>query len=271
MAYLGRGLDKISNIEVLDNITFDGSSSYSITKGSVAFTPNSAQSLLISIDGVVQATNFSVNSSTIDFGVAIPSTSVCNFFLHYGTGVMTVPSDGSVGTSQLASGAVTNDKISATASIATTKLGTGAVLQVVSAHNNTEANTTASFNTTGNATGIKASITPSSTSSKILITSSVASSLPNSGTNANKIGLYGLKHNTSGTLLMRHRMSVILSSATRDYFCPISFNYLHSPNSTSSQEYEITFGRWNSTFNNTVEVNDGGNQQSGITLMEISG
>jgi len=51
---------------------------------------------LISIDGVVQATNFSVNSSTIDFGVAIPSTSTCNFFLHYGTGVMTVPSDGSV-------------------------------------------------------------------------------------------------------------------------------------------------------------------------------
>lgn len=106
MAYLGRGLDKISNIEVLDNITFDGSSSYSITKGSVAFTPNSAQSLLISIDGVVQATNFTVSSSTIDFGVAIPSTSVCNFFLHYGTGVMTVPSDGSVTTAKLGNSAV---------------------------------------------------------------------------------------------------------------------------------------------------------------------
>ena len=111
MAYLGRGLDKISNIEVLDNITFDGSSSYSITKGSVAFTPNSAQSLLISIDGVVQATNFSVNSSTIDFGVAIASTSVCNFFLHYGTGVMTVPSDGSVTTAKLGDNAVTTAKI----------------------------------------------------------------------------------------------------------------------------------------------------------------
>ena len=111
MSYLGRGLDKISNIEILDNITFDGSSSYSITKGSVAFTPNSAQSLLISIDGVVQATNFSVNSSTIDFGVAIPSTSVCNFFLHYGTGVMTVPSDGSVTTAKLGDSAVTTAKI----------------------------------------------------------------------------------------------------------------------------------------------------------------
>ena len=111
MAYLGRGLDKISNIEVLDNITFDGSSSYSITKGSVAFTPNSAQSCLISIDGVVQATNFTVSSSTIDFGVAIPSTSTCNFFLHYGTGVMTVPSDGSVTTAKLGSNAVTTAKI----------------------------------------------------------------------------------------------------------------------------------------------------------------
>jgi len=105
--YLGRGLDKISNIEILDNITFDGSSSYSITKGSVAFTPNSAQSLLISIDGVVQATNFTVNSSTIDFGVAVPSTSTCNFFLHYGTGVMTVPSDGSVTTAKLGGALVT--------------------------------------------------------------------------------------------------------------------------------------------------------------------
>ena len=114
MAYLGRGLDKISNIEVLDNITFDGSSSYSITKGSVAFTPNSAQSCLISIDGVVQATNFTVSSSTIDFGVAVASTSICNFFLHYGTGVMTVPSDGSVTTAKLGDSAVSLAKLTAT-------------------------------------------------------------------------------------------------------------------------------------------------------------
>jgi hypothetical protein len=87
MSYLGRGLDKISNIEILDNITFDGSSSYSITKSSVAFVPNSAQSLLISIDGVVQATNFTVSGSTIDFGTAVAGTSTCDFILHYGTGV----------------------------------------------------------------------------------------------------------------------------------------------------------------------------------------
>ena len=60
---------------------------------------------------MVQATNFTVSSSTIDFGVAIPSTSVCNFFLHYGTGVMTVPSDGSVTTAKLGDNAVTSAKI----------------------------------------------------------------------------------------------------------------------------------------------------------------
>ena len=104
MAYIGRGTDKISNIEILDNITFDGSSSYSITKSSVAFVPNSAQSCLISIDGVVQATNFTVSTSTIDFGVAIAGTSTCDFFLHYGTGLITVPADGTVTTAKLAGG-----------------------------------------------------------------------------------------------------------------------------------------------------------------------
>jgi len=111
MSYIGRGTDKISNIEILDNITFDGSSSYSITKSSVAFVPNSAQSLLISIDGVVQATNFTVSTSTIDFGVAIPSTSTCDFFLHYGTGVLFTPADGTVTEAKIGSGAVTSAKM----------------------------------------------------------------------------------------------------------------------------------------------------------------
>ena len=56
MSYLGRGLDKISNIEVLDNITFTNSAGpYNITKSSTAFVPASANALVISIDGVVQS------------------------------------------------------------------------------------------------------------------------------------------------------------------------------------------------------------------------
>ena len=101
MSYLGRGVDKISNIEKLDNITFNGASSYTLQKGGVNFVPTSAAAILISIDGVVQSGNFTVSSSTIDFGTAVASTSTCNFIIHLGTGVLTAPSDGSVTNAKL--------------------------------------------------------------------------------------------------------------------------------------------------------------------------
>ena len=45
MTYVGRGVDAISNVEKLDNITFDGSTTYNLTKSSVAFTPAGKNSI----------------------------------------------------------------------------------------------------------------------------------------------------------------------------------------------------------------------------------
>ena len=114
MPYIGRDTDKLSNIEVLDNITFDGSSSYTLQKGGSNFTPSSANNILISIDGVVQAGNFTVSSSTIDFGTAVAGTSTCDFILHYGVGLITTPSDGTVTTAKLADSSVSLAKLTAT-------------------------------------------------------------------------------------------------------------------------------------------------------------
>jgi hypothetical protein len=114
MAYIGRDTDKISNVEVLDNITFDGSSSYTLQKNSVNFTPSSANTLLVSIDGVVQAGNFTVSGSTIDFGTAVAGTSTCDFILHYGVGLITTPADGTVTTAKLADSSVSLAKLTAT-------------------------------------------------------------------------------------------------------------------------------------------------------------
>ncbi len=102
MSYLGRSVDKISNVEKLDNITFDGSSSYTLQKGGVNFVPTSAAAILLSIDGVVQSGNFSVSASTIDFGTAVAGTSTCNFIIHLGVGLITAPSDGSVTAAKVA-------------------------------------------------------------------------------------------------------------------------------------------------------------------------
>ena len=109
MAYIGRGTDNISNVEVLDNITFNGNSSYTLQKGGANFVPVSANNILLSIDGVVQANNFSVSGSTIDFGTAVTGT--CNFVLHFGTGLITTVQDGAVTTLKIGDDAVTYAKL----------------------------------------------------------------------------------------------------------------------------------------------------------------
>jgi hypothetical protein len=261
--YIGRSLDKISNIEILDNITFDGSSSYNITKSSVAFTPNSAQSCLISIDGVVQATNFTVSSSTIDFGVAVPSTSTCNFFLHYGTGVAFVPSDGSVSTAKLGDGSVTSAKLSS-----------GKVLQVQS----TTKTDTFSSSTTDSfveVTGLNVNITPSSTSSKILI-SGIVGIGHTSGTN----GVYMKVQRGSTDIGIGDANSSnprsMAGSDVREYqIRQLSMNFLDSPNTTSQINYKVLILSPNSTMSVNKDGEDGSGDNhtrtiSTITVMEIS-
>jgi len=113
MAYIGRGIDNISQIEVLDLITFtDSAGPYNILKGAVAFIPSTVNSLLIEVDGIIQApASYTVDGSTITFGVSMPSTSTMNSMIHFGTGLITTPADGSVTAAKIASDAVTTAKI----------------------------------------------------------------------------------------------------------------------------------------------------------------
>ena len=96
MSYLGRGLEQVDNISKLDNITFNGGTTYALTKDSSAFTPISSNSLLISVSGVIQQGNFSVDGTNIVFNTAVASSESCDFIMHYGTGVAFTPADSSV-------------------------------------------------------------------------------------------------------------------------------------------------------------------------------
>jgi hypothetical protein len=111
MSYIGRGTESISNVEVLDNLTFDGSASYTLQKSSVNFVPSSANNLLISISGVVQQGNFSVSGSTITFDTCVSGSDTCDWILHYGTGLITTVADGAITEAKLGSNAVTTAKI----------------------------------------------------------------------------------------------------------------------------------------------------------------
>ena len=103
MAYIGRGIENFSQIEVLDLITFtDSAGPYNITKDSVAFVPSTINSLLIEVDGIIQApASYTISGSTITFGASMPSTSTMNSMIHFGTGLITVPADGTVSLAKL--------------------------------------------------------------------------------------------------------------------------------------------------------------------------
>ena len=114
MAYIGQNLDRFSNVEKLDAITpatATGAGPYNLTKGSVAFTPSSADTMVVSIDGVIQYGNFSVNGSTITFDAALSDSNTCDFIYHMGTGLLSTPVDNSVSTAKIVDSSVTTAKI----------------------------------------------------------------------------------------------------------------------------------------------------------------
>ena len=114
MAYIGQNLDRFSNVEKLDAITpstSTGTGPYNLTKGSVAFTPSSADTMVVSINGVVQYGNFTVSGSTITFSGALTDADTCDFIYHMGTGLLSTPVDNSVSTVKIVDSNVTTAKI----------------------------------------------------------------------------------------------------------------------------------------------------------------
>ena len=114
MAYIGRGIENLLNTQKLDAITpatATGAGPYNLTQNSVAFVPASADSLVISIDGVIQYGNFTISGSTVTFSAALSDSNTCDFIYQMGTGLLNTPVDGSVNTAQLADDAVTTAKI----------------------------------------------------------------------------------------------------------------------------------------------------------------
>jgi hypothetical protein len=109
MSYIGRGVDAISNVSKLTNLTFNGGTTYALVLDGNAFTPVGANNILISIDGVIQQGNFSVSTTNIVFDWSPTSSNTCNFILHYGTGVLNVPADGSIVAAKMAANSVDSD------------------------------------------------------------------------------------------------------------------------------------------------------------------
>ena len=111
----------------LDAITTSATATYNLLLNGGAYSPASANHLLVSLNGVMQAPqdSFTVSGSTIIFDSALTSSDNIDFIMALGD-VLNIgtPSDGTVSTAKIATNAVTNAKIAS--GISSSKL-TGAL------------------------------------------------------------------------------------------------------------------------------------------------
>ncbi len=177
MAYIGRDISNLSDRAVLDSITASATATYNLLLNSVAYVPSSAESLTVSLNGVIQKpqSSYTVSGSTIVFDSALTSSDSIDFIIAERAITLTTVGSGSVGTSQLVDGSVSNAKLansSITLNGSAVSLGGSATIGGGKIGQFVFDNTTANFSTTSGSysTAIDLSITPSSTSSKIFLT-----------------------------------------------------------------------------------------------------
>ena len=98
----------------LDAITTSATATYNLLLNGDVYSPASANHLLVSLNGVMQAPqdSFTVSGSTITFASALTSSDSIDFIMAMGD-VLNIgtPSDGTVTAGKIASGAVTDAKI----------------------------------------------------------------------------------------------------------------------------------------------------------------
>lgn len=256
---------------VLDAITTSATATYNLQLNSGAFSPATANQLLVSLNGVIQkpGSSFTISGSQITFSSALTSSDSIDFIIALGD-VLNVgtPTDGSVATAKIAPSAVTDAKI---ADMAASKL-TGAFdsshafhsSQVFPAGHVIQTVVSTSTTTVSTTSGspqdlLSVSITPKFTNSLITLEGYI--SRFDIAYNGNAYGsVYLINPAGSGIT------TAVAGDAGHNNANIISVFGSHSPNSTSSQTYKLAFS---TASGSTSSVNTDGQRYS-LILKEIA-
>ena len=95
MPYIGKQLIQGEFIK-LDSITTSATATFALQRAGVAYTPASAESMIVSLNGVTQAPidAYTLNGSNIVFASALTSNDVIDYIIILGeTGSLTTPAD----------------------------------------------------------------------------------------------------------------------------------------------------------------------------------
>ena len=234
-----------------DAITTSATASYTLQVNGGSVNPASANNMIVSLNGVIQAPQdaYTISGSTITFDSALTSSDVIDFILILGnTDPVGTPADGTITTNKLQNNAITTAKIANNA-ITSAILPTGSVLQVQSVNHKGELTTSSTSHTP--ITELAVTITPTSTSSKVLLmfqgylyTSTWTRYLTMSA--QRNIGGAGATDISGTTLYTDNNADGLLRTYDADSHVSFrngGFNFVDSPNTTSSIVYNPTFRR----------------------------
>jgi hypothetical protein len=159
----------------LDSLTASATATYALTLGGAAYYPETANQLLVSLNGVIQAPqdSFTVSGSNLVFDSALTASDSIDFVVALGDvlGVGT-PTDGTITTAKIANNAVTMDKLATSGTLpaldgsALTGISSGIVKTAISRIDTVQSVTS----TTQAELADFGSFTPSLTTSTIYIT-----------------------------------------------------------------------------------------------------
>ena len=128
MPYIGKQ-PVVGNFVKLDTITTSATDTFPLTNGGAAYTPQSVNQMIVSLNGVIQAPTdaFTLSGSNIVFASALTGSDVIDFILVFGDALdIGVPSDDTVSAIKIKTNAVTEAKIN-TGAVTETKISSGAV------------------------------------------------------------------------------------------------------------------------------------------------
>ena len=173
MAYIGRE-PTVGNFQVCDAISVvNGQAAYTMQVGGVNVVPESANHMLVSLNGILQAptSSFTVSGSTITFASNLVTGDVIDFIQILGNVLdLGVPSDSTVSLAKLTATGTKDATTFLRGDNTFAAAGGGKVLQVLQSTLTSDISTTAGSYTD---TGLSLAITPAATNSKVLFSMSM--------------------------------------------------------------------------------------------------
>ena len=258
MAYIGKE-PTVGNFQVCDAISVvNGQAAYTMQVSSVNVSPETANHMLVSLNGVLQAptSSYTVAGATITFASNLVTGDVINFIHILGSVLdLGVPSDATVSIAKLTATGTKNSTTFLRGDNTFAAPSGGKVLQVVGA-TETAQRTISSTSFINSSNGITVNITPSATSSKIFVIVSTNFF----GENGQNLicTIYRDSTNLGGS-------SGMMINGGFDEIIPGTMTFLDSPSSTS----ELTYQMYAKVSGGSLSKYGEANSPSVITAFEI--